>query len=250
MTNTERIQANNEELREAIEMAETLPEAGGGGVSVQSDWNQTDETAADFIKNRPFGDVPTVILEEQELAFDAEMYGCIGVLSAPIQYGDFLSIVADGEGYECEVVDINGNIAFGNLALAEAGEDTGEPFLGMYFDGMVMFMFMDELNHIVGIAKMTVTKIPNRYYNTQTIFYLLNNDSYLYTDRGCTTKVTLEDLINALSIGSIAAHLYGVDALSVAVLIVGVASVNGYGIAYYMDMQGAMKRLYTAEYTG
>ena len=27
----------------------------GGGVSVQSDWNQTDETAADFIKNKPFG---------------------------------------------------------------------------------------------------------------------------------------------------------------------------------------------------
>lgn len=29
MTNTERIQANNAELREAIEMAENLPEAGG-----------------------------------------------------------------------------------------------------------------------------------------------------------------------------------------------------------------------------
>lgn len=53
MTNTERIQANNAELREAIEMAENLPAAGGGGASVQSDWNQADETAADFIKNRP-----------------------------------------------------------------------------------------------------------------------------------------------------------------------------------------------------
>lgn len=31
MTNKERIQANNAELREAIEMAESLPEAGGGG---------------------------------------------------------------------------------------------------------------------------------------------------------------------------------------------------------------------------
>lgn len=31
MTNTERIQANNAELREAIEMAENLPDAGGGG---------------------------------------------------------------------------------------------------------------------------------------------------------------------------------------------------------------------------
>ena len=29
----------------------------GGGSSVQSDWNQTDETAPDFIKNKPFGEV-------------------------------------------------------------------------------------------------------------------------------------------------------------------------------------------------
>lgn len=32
---------------------------GSGGNSVQSDWNQTDSSAADFIKNKPFGDMPT-----------------------------------------------------------------------------------------------------------------------------------------------------------------------------------------------
>ena len=31
MTNKERLQANNSELREAIEMAESLPNAGEGG---------------------------------------------------------------------------------------------------------------------------------------------------------------------------------------------------------------------------
>lgn len=69
MTNTERIQANNAELREAIEMAENLPEA-GGGVSVQSDWNQTDETAADFIKNKPI-----VIEGVDTLTWDGDMTG-------------------------------------------------------------------------------------------------------------------------------------------------------------------------------
>lgn len=59
MTNSERIQANNEELREAIEMAENLPAAGGGGSSVQTDWNQMDETAPDFLKNKPFWDMLT-----------------------------------------------------------------------------------------------------------------------------------------------------------------------------------------------
>lgn len=35
------------------------PTPGGSGGSVQSDWNQTDSSAADFIKNKPFGDMPT-----------------------------------------------------------------------------------------------------------------------------------------------------------------------------------------------
>ena len=35
MTNTERIQAHNNELRECIELAETLPDAGGGGLPEQ-----------------------------------------------------------------------------------------------------------------------------------------------------------------------------------------------------------------------
>lgn len=32
----------------------TLPSGGGTGTPVQSDWNQNDETASDYIKNRPF----------------------------------------------------------------------------------------------------------------------------------------------------------------------------------------------------
>lgn len=38
MTNTERIQAHNAELRKAIEMAENLPDAGGGGGSSDEGW--------------------------------------------------------------------------------------------------------------------------------------------------------------------------------------------------------------------
>lgn len=41
----------------------TLDVSGGAGTSVQSDWNQNNETANDYIKNRPFfatGDVQTI----------------------------------------------------------------------------------------------------------------------------------------------------------------------------------------------
>jgi hypothetical protein len=46
MTNTERIQANNAELREAIEMAESLPDAGGGGTPTP-----TQEKTIDITEN-------------------------------------------------------------------------------------------------------------------------------------------------------------------------------------------------------
>lgn len=44
MTNTERIQANNAELREAIEMAENLPDAGGGGTPTPTQEKTVDIT--------------------------------------------------------------------------------------------------------------------------------------------------------------------------------------------------------------
>lgn len=47
MTNTERIQANNAELREAISMAENLPDAGGGGEDHLDDLLSNTLTAID-----------------------------------------------------------------------------------------------------------------------------------------------------------------------------------------------------------
>ena len=44
----------------------------GGGGQVQPDWNQNDETAPDYVKNRPFytGDpVGTVMVEESTVSF-------------------------------------------------------------------------------------------------------------------------------------------------------------------------------------
>ena len=43
MTNTERIQAHNAELQECIEMAENLPDAGGGGEDVTAETNEYTE---------------------------------------------------------------------------------------------------------------------------------------------------------------------------------------------------------------
>ena len=41
--------------------------SGGSGASVQSDWNQNDETAPDYVKNRPFYDKSLVSVSHPEV---------------------------------------------------------------------------------------------------------------------------------------------------------------------------------------
>ena len=54
----------------SLDVNGVLSVSGGGGA--QPDWNQNDETAADYVKNRPFytGDpVETVLVEESTIEF-------------------------------------------------------------------------------------------------------------------------------------------------------------------------------------
>lgn len=175
------------------------PNAGINFGGTQSDWNQTDSSAADFIKNKPFGDTAVVILEEQELVYDPDAGGCIGVVSAPIAVGDYITVVFDGAPYVCEVIDMFGNVTYGNLDLFGAGDDTGEPFVGMYMGGAVTFACADEANHTFKISLASAEKLPAKYYDAQAVFYKKPGagDNYLYTDSGCTIKATKMDVVSA-----------------------------------------------------
>lgn len=55
MDNKERLQINNNNLRECLEIANNLPDNSSGGTLIQQqvDYRQNDETKIDFIKNRP-----------------------------------------------------------------------------------------------------------------------------------------------------------------------------------------------------
>ena len=106
--------------------------SGGGGV--QPDWNQNDETAADYVKNRPFytGDpVETVLVEESTVSFAyaGGIYWAQFPLTFEATVGETYKVSWDGSDYECTCVDFNGYLAIGNLSVAGAGSDTGEPFL-------------------------------------------------------------------------------------------------------------------------
>lgn len=181
------------------------PNAGISFGGAQSDWNQTDSSAADFIKNKPFGDMPTVLLEEQELQYDAEAGGCAGVVSAPINDGDQLTVVYDGESYECTaaIKPEMGFVVFGNLSLM-GGDDTGEPFIGMNLDTMLVISAVntdDTQNHTVKISGTVPKKIDPKYLKTFSKIYLSQGSTadtkYLCSDLSGTMHISQADLVEA-----------------------------------------------------
>lgn len=207
------LQNNNNDLRSILNTVNALPNAsGGGGLSVQADWKQSEEDALDFIKNKPFYEYDALIMEEQELPYDADQGGLFAVIQSPIQVGDALSVVFDGVTYETMVVNINGNIAFGNIGLMSDGQNTGEPFVGMYFPdiSMVGLITMDTESHTVKISVSDLTKLPAKYYDVQAVFWAKANDLYLYTDESMTIKAKRADIAAAVQKKQVVISISGV----------------------------------------
>ena len=113
---------------------------------VQSDWDQNDESQADFVKNRPFYekiDSVTLMPETQfsnlthiyspDISTPADVNGDFisdFTISSDGTYiintGDTVKVTFDGTVYEC----VRQGYYIGNQSLMSyAGEDTGEPFL-------------------------------------------------------------------------------------------------------------------------
>ncbi len=142
---------------------------GGGGA--QSDWNQNDETAQDYVKNRPFymGDpVETVLVEESTVLFEDILSEFPSTFEATV--GETYKVSWDGTVYECTCVTYNGRLFIGNLSIMGFGSDTGEPFLMMINNGIAIGIVATDTpaSHtfsISGIAQ-EVVKIDEKYLPT------------------------------------------------------------------------------------
>lgn len=120
---------------------------------VQADWDQTDGTALDFIKNKPFGTMPDIV-PEKEYTFGLGDDGVEGIYSAsdfalsqPLVVGETYIVTWGDEKFECvardaktisgipEGVTFEYDAYIGNSSLTgksfgmDWGEDTGEPFM-------------------------------------------------------------------------------------------------------------------------
>ena len=138
----------------------------------QSDWNQNDETAVDYVKNRPFytkNPVETVLVEESTLSFTESHDGIYGaeapsVFSATV--GDTYTIYWDSTSYECIGVNFMGYPVLGNLSIAFGGSDTGEPFVVMMSNEyMIIYTSDTTASHTFSISKVLqeIVKIDTKY---------------------------------------------------------------------------------------
>ena len=138
---------------------------------VQSDWNQNDETAVDYVKNRPFytgNPVETVLVEESTLTFREVGDGIYATEIPPIflaTAGKTYTVYWDSTSYECTCVDI-GYPVLGNLSIAFDGSDTGEPFVILMGNEYIVIYASDtSASHTFSISKVApeVVKVDTKY---------------------------------------------------------------------------------------
>ena len=169
--------------------AKTIEIPSGGA---HSDWNQNDSTAADYIKNRPFytGDpVETVLVEESTVSF-AELGNGLYMTEFESTFvptvGEVYKVSWDGTVYECTCVEFSGGTVIGNLSIAGAGSDTGEPFIMTIFSGeTIMIGTLDtSASHTFSISgrQAPIVKIPAKYIDKDTSGYIVIHHNSIMTE--------------------------------------------------------------------
>ena len=144
-----------------------------GESAAQPNWNQNDETAPDYVKNRPFytGDsVETVLVEETTVAFELGDPGFyVGQLQSTFlpTVGETYKVSWDGTVHECTCEDFNELPVIGNLSIPGFGSDSGEPFIIVQEDPNAITIATADTSasHTISISGRTtqVVKINEKY---------------------------------------------------------------------------------------
>lgn len=218
------------------------------------DWNQNNETAPDYVKNRPFytGDpVETVLVEESTLPFKDVGRG-LYISNFPSDFeataGETYTVFWDGEAYECTCVDFNGMLAIGNLSILASGPDTGEPFT-MLGDGLSITIGTADTSasHTVSISGFAqeIVKIDKKYLPdsdktiSKTIFYYSESSKMVYKDPSFTEGLTSDEVLEAFVSTGITLYLECDGYADVVSLLKNVNS-GQHGLSFYHSESGMM----------
>lgn len=184
ITRQEKIIAGKD-LQPVTRMEFFLKAYGGGasGGGAQPDWNQNDSTAADYVKNRPFytGDpVETVLIEESTVSFadtGSGYYQARFPSNFEATVGETYKVYWDGASYECTCIAFSREIVIGNLSIAGAGSDTGEPFVMMVYNGEGIKISTTDTSasHTFSISgsQTPIVKIPAKFIDKDASGYIV-----------------------------------------------------------------------------
>ena len=144
---------------------------------VQPDWNQNDETAPDYVKNRPFYRMPGIVsfLDEATYHFtnDSDFYTYDFPSERDLVVGQTYTINWDGVEYECVCKQFNTFKYIGNLSIAESSsENTGEPFLINKFG---VYTQNSSASHVISVTTQgyIYEKLPAEYIEDDAVSRVL-----------------------------------------------------------------------------
>ena len=143
---------------------------------VQPDWNQNDDTAADYVKNRPFYKETLESVPLYEMAVELSLHGDDIVpfydtneIHDKITSADKYLVRFDGVDYICTAVKLDNGYGLGNLSLLNGAqfarpscvgsserEDTGEPFCiidDQYYAPSTWFYAQTDGDHSYAVHK-------------------------------------------------------------------------------------------------
>lgn len=187
ISNTSAVIEDHSDILEKFKK-EILEEA--GEKSIQPDWNQNDETAPDYVKNRPFYTETreTVLVEESTVPFQNSgsvyMAGLESTFAPTV--GETYKVYWDGTIYECICTKLNALKSIGNLSIINEGSDTGEPFSMSIIDGMAMEIATLDTSDshtfsVSGVAE-PIVKIPSKYIDKDTSGYIVRHKNFAMTE--------------------------------------------------------------------
>lgn len=160
--------ATNGESKWLKHIAEQIEKNGVGGSSIQPDWNQNDDTADDYIKNRPFysynGNITylggTYTFAEDDFGYRMTNKEALSDLVE----GQLYIVNWDGVDYNCVAFN-DGGLLIGNAGIF-GSTDTGEPF-AIYTTGGIAGIVTTSsgTSHTVSISTYgeVVSKIEEKF---------------------------------------------------------------------------------------
>lgn len=186
---------------------------GSGSGEVQSDYNQNDSTAADYIKNRPFyeGITEDILLNQTFTTQPEAEEPDLNVWETTenkisLKEGETVNVLFNGTKYTLTVKKIYGSVLYvGNLYIFDKDkENTGEPFaiantaLSTLKDGTTIITEQPQTNKTIKVYKSediikTIDPkfIKDMYYETTTETQLFSGSMNINTGSSGSYKGTI-----------------------------------------------------------